>query len=611
MKKHAKDEIKLPPFTAALIKEAQKKRYDYDTPGHHSGEFYALIKEGRAFVNSLGEGAFAADLSDSSDSIGDPSSHEGVSGEAEELAASVWKSDECFFVLGGTSASNRIAANAILSGGDLVLFDRNNHKSAWQGALVQAGAVPVYLASERNDSGVIGPISETSLDEKEIRKSIRKISPSRADSSRPFRLACLQLCTYDGLFINVRHILKKIGHLCDYILFDGAWAGYENFIPLLKDSAVLTFSLHGSDPGILLTQSVHKQLAGFSMTSQIQKKDSHIAGTPRYLSHDLLNDTFLMHISTSPYYPLIAGLEMNALIHQKASKSLWEKAFRTSTRLKKDLLKHTSLFHPFLPPEVHGKKWAEQKTSSLLHDSSFFSLDTSAQWHGFHDISEDSVILDPCKVLILTGSFSHEKEHSIPAPLLSLFLQKNGITPEKSDFYTLLFLTQPGDSRKKNEYLLSALKTFEESYFRNTPMERFMPEITAKKGEGLMDFCKRYHAFLISRNAGNLQKYLFRKEYFPPAPLSSREAHQRWLRGEGAPVPLEKAEGKISLENILPYPPGICCLAAGEQWTAPIFSYFRFLEDYGKEFPDFQPEIIGVHHNKEGDPYVWVLHEEL
>ena len=68
--------------------------------------------------------------------------------------------------------------------------------------------------------------------------------------------------------------------------------------------------------------------------------------------------------------------------------------------------------------------------------------------------------------------------------------------------------------------------------------------------------------------------------------------------------------GHISLENILPYPPGICALAAGEEWTEKVLSYFLFLEEYGKEFPDFTPEIPGIHHDEKGEPSVWVSYPE-
>ncbi len=609
--KKDKNKIKsLPPFTAALLAEAGKKRCDFDTPGHHSGSFFNLIDEGKIFTTALGEGMFKADISDSSSAIGDPSSHEGVSGEAERLAASVWGSDECFFVLGGTSTSNRICANALLSPGDLVLFDRNNHKSTWQGALLEAGALPVYLSSGRNDCGVIGPILAASLEETHLREEIRKISPRLAEKKRPFRLASLQICTYDGLFYNIRKILEKIGPLCEYILFDDAWGGYENFIPLLKDAAVLRFPLSEESPGILITQSVHKQLSGFSMTSQIHKKDSHIREKSYYLPHDVMQDTFLMHISTSPYYPLLAGLEMNAFMHKEKGAILWKKAFQSATRFKKALLKDTTLFSPFLPPLVHGRKWEEEKTRTLMEDAAFFTLGPDETWHGFDGSAADLCLLDPCKILLTTGTFSESRKRSIPAPLLSAYLESKGITPEKSDFYTLLFLAEPGDTKKKYKYLMHWLKQFEKAYFQNCPMDRFMPTVKTLPGEGLQDYCRRFHDFLLSHHAGELQQHLFREEDFPPRPLSPQRAHENFIRGNRKKIPLKDAKGHISLENILPYPPGICALAAGEEWTEKVLSYFLFLEEYGKEFPDFMPEIPGIHHDEKGEPSVWVSYPE-
>ena len=89
---------------------------------------------------------------------------------------------------------------------------------------------------------------------------------------RPFRLAVIQLGTYDGTIYNARQVVDKIGHLCDYILFDSAWVGYEQFIPLMKKSSPLLLDLDENDPGIFVVQSTHKQQAGFSQASQIHKK---------------------------------------------------------------------------------------------------------------------------------------------------------------------------------------------------------------------------------------------------------------------------------------------------------------------------------------------------
>lgn len=594
------DHSHLPPFTKALLDFAKEARDDFCTPGHHSGALFEEIPEGRTFVSSLGEGAFTADISDSSSVIGDPSAHEGVSGEAEALAASVYGSDRCFFVLGGTSASNRIAISALVSEGNLILFDRNNHKSASQAALAAAGGLPVYLASERNESGIIGGLTEETLDPARLREKAAKLSPDAGKKQRPYRLACLQLSTYDGLFLNAREILRRIGPLCDYILFDGAWAGYENFLPLLQGSAVLTFPLAKDDPGILVTQSVHKQLAGFSMTSQLHKKDSHLRGMARYLEDDVLQAAYLMHISTSPYYPLLAGLEMNAYLHQKKGRELWQKAAITATELKKSILKHCRLLRPFTAPMVRAASWEAHPTEEILSDPAFFAISPKDSWHGFSHIAENLYLTDPCKVLLTTGP--------LPAPLLSHWLERRHVTVEKSDFHTLLFLIEPSDRQEKCERLLSLFEECETAYEANAPMSSFAPDVTCLPGEGLKDYSLRCMDFLEKEQASRLSQTLFAEDHFPKAALTGRSAHQAFLKGARERVPLPKAKGRVSLEMILPYPPGITVLEPGEVWTDEVVSYFLFLQKYKSAFPDFSPEILGVHGNG-NDAYVWVLKE--
>lgn len=594
------DHSHLPPFTKALLDFAKEARDDFCTPGHHSGALFEEIPDGRAFVSALGQGTFAADISDSSSVIGDPSSHEGVSGEAEALAASVYGSDRCFFVLGGTSASNRIAISALVSEGDLILFDRNNHKSASQAALAAAGGLPVYLASERNESGIIGGLTEETLDPTRLREKAARLSPAAAKKARPFRLACLQLATYDGLFLDAKEIIRRIGPLCDYILFDGAWAGYENFLPLLCDSAVLTFPLAKDDPGILVTQSVHKQLAGFSMTSQLHKKDNHLRGMARYLEDDVLQAAYLMHISTSPYYPLLAGLEMNAYLHQKKGRELWQKAAITATELKKSILKRCRLLRPFTAPMVRAASWEAYPAEDILANPAFFAISPKDTWHGFSHIAENLYLTDPCKVLLTTGP--------LPAPLLSHWLESRHVTVEKSDFHTLLFLVEPSDRQEKCERLLSLFEECETAYEANAPMSSFAPDVTCLPGEGLKDYSLRYMDFLEKEQASRLSQTLFAEDHFPKAALTGRSAHQAFLKGARERVPLPKAKGRISLEMILPYPPGITVLEPGEVWTDEVLSYFLFLQKYSSTFPDFSPEILGVHGNG-NDAYVWVLKE--
>lgn len=127
----------------------------------------------------------------------------------------------------------------MLRAGDLVLFDRNNHKSLHQGALVQAGAIPIYLPTARNSFGMIGAVDWAAWDEGWLRQQIAAhpllADKFKANAERPFRLACIQLATYDGTIYNVRGVMEKIGHLCDYVLWDEAWIGYNAFHPLFGE----------------------------------------------------------------------------------------------------------------------------------------------------------------------------------------------------------------------------------------------------------------------------------------------------------------------------------------------------------------------------------------
>jgi len=184
-----------------------------------------------------------------------------------------------------------------------VLFDRNNHKSNHQGALVLAGGIPVYLPADRNPQGLVGPIQHDALDEDRIRAAIRDhplvTDPDRWRADRPFRLAIIEQCTYDGTIYNAKMILERLGHLCDYILFDEAWGGFLKFHPLFAGHYAMGLEHLGpDDPGIVATQSTHKQLAGFSQASQIHLKGKHIAGQPRHVTEQRFNETFLQHAST-------------------------------------------------------------------------------------------------------------------------------------------------------------------------------------------------------------------------------------------------------------------------------------------------------------------------
>src|SRR5246127_1414298 len=214
------------PFFGALVDYAEQGNQLWTCPGHNGGIFYSRSPIGRIFMEHLGEAVFRDDLDNSILELGDLLTHEGPALEAQKEAAAIFGAEKTYFVLNGTSSSNKVVLGALVAEGDLVLFDRNNHKAAHHGALLISGGIPIYLETDRNCYGLIGPIYSEALDEEAIREKIRQnphvTDPEAWQRPRPFRVAVIQQCTYDGTIYSADMILARIGHLCDYVLFDEA-----------------------------------------------------------------------------------------------------------------------------------------------------------------------------------------------------------------------------------------------------------------------------------------------------------------------------------------------------------------------------------------------------
>ena len=614
----------LPPFFKALSDYVGDNNAQFDCPGHQGGQFFAKHPTGRAFYDFFGEHIFRADLCNADVKLGDLLIHEGYAHDAQAHAAAVYNADKTYFVLNGTSSANKVVLNALLTPGDIILYDRNNHKSICHGGLVMSGATPIYLETARNPFGSIGGILERCFDESYIRTLIGEKDPNKAKADRPIRLAVIQLGTYDGTIYNARQVVDKIGHLCDYIFFDSAWVGYEQFIPMMKDCSPLLLELGPNDPGILVTQSVHKQQAGFSQTSQIHKKDKHIKGQDRYVDHKRFNNSFMMHASTSPFYPLFASLDVNAKIHEgELGKQLWRECIELGINARKSVLSHCKYLRPLVPPIVHGKKWEEGNTQEMANDVSYFAFEPNAKWHSFKGYGEGQYFIDPCKFQLITPGINVEtgayEDFGIHANILANYLRENRIIPEKCDLNTILFLMTPAESKEKMDALVDQLVRFEELIDRNAPMEEVLPSIYYShidkyKGYHIRQLCQEMHDFYKARNVSTLQQRLFYKEYFPEYVMNPQEANFEFQRNKGELVSLDEAEGRIALEGALPYPPGVLCVQPGERWSRTACDYFLALEEGINQLPGFAPEIQGVYLIEQPDgskkAYGYVLKKE-
>jgi ornithine decarboxylase len=630
----------LPPFFGGLMAYDEEANIAFDCPGHQGGQFYRKSPAGQLFFKHFGERVFRNDLCNADVDLGDLLIHEGAAAQAQRHAARVFGADKTYFVLNGTSTSNKVVANAVLRRGDLVLFDRNNHKSLHQGALVQAGAIPIFLPTARNPFGMIGAVDWEAWSEERLRNEIRTHplvrDPQRHQAKRPFRLACIQLATYDGTVYNVRKVLEKIGHLCDYVLWDEAWIGYNAFHPLFEDHSPMRLGHLTPDmPGLFSTQSVHKQGAGFSQASQIHKRDDHLRGQRRYVEHKRFNESFLMNASTSPFYPLFASLDVNAKVHEgRAGEALWDRCIELGIEARKKLRQFGDyyartgrdaqeqwFFDPFVPDlvtirgskfteDVTDERWEDLPTDVIKSEQQCWNFDPKRAWHGYAGYADGYAMVDPNKLTLLTPGIDRRTgeylDFGVPATVIANFLREQRVVPEKCDLNSILFLMTPAEDESKLNTLIAKLVKFKDLWDRDATLADVLPTLCTAHperyaGYTVRQICNEMHTFYRAANIKRLQCLSFRASSFPEMAMSPKDAYEALVANDVDYVPLAGIHGRISATLALIYPPGIGVVVPGERWddrARPMLDYFLAFEESFNRFPGFNYEVQGVYQER-------------
>jgi ornithine decarboxylase len=644
----------LPPFFGGLAAYDAQATIAFDCPGHQGGQFFRKSPAGQLFFKTFGESIFRNDLCNADVNLGDLLIHEGAAADAQKHAAQVFGADRTYFVLNGTSTSNKVVTGAVLRRGDLVLFDRNNHKSIHQGALVQAGAIPVFLPTARNPFGMIGAVDWEAWDESYLREQIRLNplvkDPERHRSERPFRLACIQLATYDGTIYNVGKVLDRIGHLCDYVLWDEAWIGYNAFHPLYENYSPMRIQRLTPDlPGLFSTQSVHKQGAGFSQASQIHKRDEHIRGQKRYIEHKRFNESFLIHASTSPFYPLFASLDVNAKVHEgKAGEVLWDRCIELGIDARKKFRQFKQhymstgrstqeqwFFDPFVPDlvsikdspfigNVENAAWESIPTEVIKREQQCWTFDPKAAWHGYGGYAEGYAMVDPNKLTLLTPGIDRNTgdylSFGVPATVVANYLREEGVVPEKCDLNSILFLMTPAEDESKLNTLIAKLVKFKNLWDRDALLGEALPTLHASHAQRygdltLREVCNEMHSFYREANVKDLQRKCFRASSFPELAMSAENAYEALVANDVDYIPLDTAQNRISATLALIYPPGIGVVLPGERWDAraqPMLDYFMAFQESFNRFPGFNYEVQGVFQERENGRirfYTYVVRE--
>ena len=587
-----------PPFFKALLDYAEDGSYSWHCPGHSGGVAFLKSPVGQMYHQFYGENMLRADVCNAVEELGQLLDHNGAIGESERNAARIFNADHCFFVTNGTSTSNKMVWHHTVAPDDVVVVDRNCHKSVLH-AIIMTGAVPVFLKPTRNHYGIIGPIPQSEFEPEAIQAKIRAnpllkgVNPKKAIP----RMLTITQSTYDGVLYNTETIKQMLDGYIPNLHFDEAWLPHAAFHPFYGAYHAMgkkrARPMHSM---VYSTQSIHKLLAGISQASHVLVQDSQ----KNKLDRHLFNEAYLMHTSTSPQYSIIASCDVAAaMMEPPGGTALVEESIAEALDFRRAMRK---------VDEEYGKDWWFKVwgPDALVDDGVGRSDDwiikgtgKTSKWHGFGKLADGFNMLDPIKATIVTpgldlnGKFDNA---GIPASIVTKFLAEHGVIVEKTGLYSFFIMFTIGITKGRWNSLLTALQQFKDDYDRNQPMWRVLPEFCQKHKKyermGLRDLCQHVHTLYAKFDIARLTTDMYLSDLTPA--MKPSDAYAQIARRNTERVSVDALEGRITTSLLTPYPPGIPLLVPGEVFNKKIVDYLKFAREFNLQCPGFETDIHGM-----------------
>ena len=582
-----------PPFFKALTQYAADGSYSWHCPGHSGGVAFLKSPVGQMFHQFFGENMLRADVCNAVDELGQLLDHTGPVAASERNAARIYNCDHLYFVTNGTSTSNKMVWNSTVAPGDVVVVDRNCHKSILH-AIIMTGAIPVFLMPTRNHFGIIGPIPKSEFAWENIQKKIDR-NPFIIDKKAKPRVLTITQSTYDGVLYNVEEIKDMLDGKIDTLHFDEAWLPHATFHDFYGDyHAIGEGRPRCKESMVFSTQSTHKLLAGLSQASQILVQDAE----NNKLDRDIFNEAYLMHTSTSPQYSIVASIDVAAaMMEAPGGTALVEESLMEALDFRRALRKVDEewgadwWFKVWGPTDL-SEEGLEERDAWMLH--------ANDAWHGFGNLAKNFNMLDPIKATIITPGLDIHGDFSdafgIPAAIVTKYLAEHGVIVEKTGLYSFFIMFTIGITKGRWNTMVAALQQFKDDYDKNQPLWKVLPDFVQKQPKyekvGLRDLCEQIHAVYKTNDVARLTTEMYLSDMVPamkPTDAFAKMAHREMDR-----VPIEALEGRITAVLLTPYPPGIPLLIPGEQFNKVIVNYLKFAREFNEKFPGFETDVHGL-----------------
>ncbi len=583
-----------PPFFSALMDYASDSSYSWHCPGHSGGVAFLKSPVGRMFHQFFGENLLRADVCNSVDELGQLLDHTGPVAQSEQNAARIFNCDHLFFVTNGTSTSNKVVWHSTVAPGDIVVVDRNCHKSILH-SIIMTGAIPIFLMPTRNHYGIIGPIPKCEFSPESIRAKIEANPFAREAENKKPRILTITQSTYDGILYNVEEIKDLLGSTIDTLHFDEAWLPHATFHSFYHNMHAIGEGRPRSDDTLVFaTQSTHKLLAGLSQASQILVQNA----SKRTLDTHRFNESYLMHSSTSPQYAIIASCDVAAaMMEAPGGTALVEESLLEALDFRRAMRK---VDDEFGDDEWWFKVWGpDYLADEGIGEREDWVIQKDDTWHDFGDIESGFNMLDPIKATIITPGLNLKgdfDEVGIPAAIVSKYLAEHGIIIEKTGLYSFFIMFTIGITKGRWNSMVTELQQFKDDYDQNLPLWRILPEFAKKNRQyekiGLRDLCTRIHQFYKQYDVARITTDMYLSNIEPamiPAEAWARMAHRDVER-----VSIDKIEGRITAMLVTPYPPGIPLMVPGERFNSTVIKYLQFVRAFNSEFPGFETDVHGL-----------------
>jgi len=582
-----------PPFFRALIHYAQDGSYSWHCPGHSGGVAFLKSPVGQMFHQFFGENMLRADVCNAVEELGQLLDHTGPVAASERNAARIFHADHCYFVTNGTSTSNKIVWHASIAPDDIVVVDRNCHKSILH-AITMTGAIPVFLTPKRNHLGIIGPIPKDEFTPESIARKIEANPFARKAKNKKPRILTITQSTYDGILYNDETLKTMLDGKIDNLHFDEAWCPHATFHDFYRNMhAIGQDRPRPKTSMIYSTQSTHKMLAGLSQASQILVRESETVK----LDPTIFNEAFLMHTSTSPQYAIIASCDIAAaMMEPPGGTALVEESILEALDFRRAMRKIDEEF---------GKDWwfkvwgPDKLVEDGIGKQSDWVLKSNEKWHGFGNLAGGFNMLDPIKSTVVTpgldvsGKFA---KTGIPASIVTRYLAEHGVIVEKTGLYSFFIMFTIGITKGRWNTLLTALQQFKDDYDRNAPIWRILPEFAQShpmyERVGLRDLSQQIHDMYKLHDVARVTTEMYYSDMQPA--MKPSEAYACMAHREIDRVPIDELEGRITSVLLTPYPPGIPLLIPGERFNQTIVEYLKFAQFFNGAFPGFETDIHGL-----------------